>query len=1474
MRPKPYARSTLALTAAALVAACMTPIGAARADVPVIPEATQPSSIAPADRGNVLGKDWKKSDDRAWSTSGDADGFHVMVADENEGYTWRTVTTLREPGFDADQWIGNACVTGSGERAVVVYAPRTFTNKSQLMARGGFAAIVDLKSGKTTKLDTQVSLSYYNPGCGVDETAILTQSPGEDKQATRLYRLDTTTGELSKPIEVAGQFTSAVPVKDGSIVAAFGKELVKIGDGGKHTALARTDSVPYRITPDGDGGVVFLDALDSEPMNGLTAPSPPAASTASTRAKHLTAAQVHAANADSAKPEVLAEGPLTETGVSRSAGTVYLTGDTKQTIGKMPGTVRRLPKALKDAAVSTKGHAVLNQSAWADKKDSRVEPGSAGSRPVALDMMVVATGRSAAFIVDPSATSTASAVQGSVLSPALPQSGVGQEAATLSAVGTSPGSATEIVESDRSCSVPRNDPRNQALQPKPRQVEWAVDQLVSGTLNINRPANWKNLGMPAYNPAALFPTVDPLEGGGRIPAQVLLGITAQESNMWQAARSALPGETANPLIGNYYGLSLYDSTEANDWDIDWSKADCGYGVTQVTDHMRLAGRETEKSGVAWDYQKQRAVALDYTANIAAGMQILIGKWNQTRRSGLIVNNGNSAKIENWFFALWAYNSGFYEQADAGTNGGQWGVGWANNPANPEWDESRNPFLEDSHGANHYADAAHPQNWPYPEKVIGFAAHPVEGLEAPNTSVAGFRPAWWNGSPSTDSQYVGSAAYNRARAKPPIALFCTTDNNCDASKISTSAANSLGGGPCTLANYHCWWNKPAQWKNDCDYSCGNELVRFDSTYPEQDDGTSYPPNCSTTGLPAGALIVDDVADDVPSIRPNCPRTWTNAGSFSMDFGPGETVKDQNGNPTTGWPAKIDTHQLGAGFGGHLYFAHTRVDDAKGQRLKVTGTWKFNNRIAGLTEVFAHIPDTAAKTDSAIYSIETSDGIKTRMVDQSSGITNRWISLGSYRFSKPPVIHLSNTGFDWSADKDVAFDAVAIAALEPDASALTNISLPAANPNAPDIDYSAAGAPEPFPGYGPLASAGSAALAKSSTNDQSCSPLSNNGNISNRLCVTTSPSAPMAESEIAKLSATAQGGPPPIVPWCATTPGHNRNRFDACIWRDINVELVLNNQPVGTANFKVRQEIAMTLNKGTFRQIMEIYPTRIDPQLVSLKLDLLPGCDPAPICPVSEIYWNGSTTWLAEGDTHVAYAAFEHTWTSAAESSDLNLNWSISMTTPVGVAQNVAVWSYYDALAVRCDQRNSGGGMNYGCVFKNYIPSFTVNTAKHPTASAFYWVLMKRLPTHPGSKAASQPLERVSQAQKDANRAKICPTGWSVDTQVPEPTCEEYPFASTAQSGGGIPGATGDDCVQMTGPQNPDGTWELKADLRFFPPPTWSEGCGRGTITKGHNEGAGSDLGAFYGAQRIMTGDKFYVDTPGFENCTVLACNVRL
>lgn len=265
-----------------------------------------------------------------------------------------------------------------------------------------------------------------------------------------------------------------------------------------------------------------------------------------------------------------------------------------------------------------------------------------------------------------------------------------------------------------------------------------------------------------------------------IPSQILLGITAQESNMWEATRYAVPGVTANSLIGNYYGIQYSaDGDQADPWAINWAKADCGYGITQVTDGMRKADGQLST-------KQKEAVALDYAANIAAGADILASKWNETRKAGMTINEGHPKYIENWFFALWAYNSGFHSKSEAPANSGKWGVGWTNNPANPLRKESRTPFLEGAQGNDDYSHAAHPQDWPYPEKVIGWPARPISAMFKPGDFQPGYRAAWWNSNA------------DRTRAKPPTVQFCNPEaNSCDFGKIHDGASNQTGKGLCML-----------------------------------------------------------------------------------------------------------------------------------------------------------------------------------------------------------------------------------------------------------------------------------------------------------------------------------------------------------------------------------------------------------------------------------------------------------------------------------------------------------------------------------------------------------------------------------------------------------------------------------------------------------------------------------------------------
>ncbi|GAA2643172.1 SGNH/GDSL hydrolase family protein [Streptomyces lunalinharesii] len=967
-----------------------------------------PDRIPATDRKNILGA----ASDTAITTTGDTNGFHVLVADADSGYRFKTVATLSEEGFDADTWIGNACVTASGKRAIVAYAPRTFTNKADLMSRGAFTAVVDLTTGKSTKLPVQASLAYFSPGCGAGEEAVLSQFTDDamSENATRLITVNVATATAGKPLKLAGQVTSAIPDGQGAIVAADGARLVRIDSKGHRTVLADTHNVPFQIMRDTSGALTYLDRPGQEKTSAQNKGS-----------------VYHLARTEKAKPSLVATGKLAALDLARSAnGEVFITGSAVLA-AKAPAHVRAPGGLPKGALVSSKGHAALS-TVWADGKDTRIRPEEYGTtRTVNTTLYVTGTGKTATVQTKPAAGGAGTP------SPALvaPRSTVSTKKRVAAA-----GDPHDPVENERTCAVPRNDPDKQAYQPSPRQVEWAVNQAVVNNLNkwIDRGADWKGTNMAAYRPQTLFPLRvldgDPngktdVDDHWHIPSQVLLGVTAQETNMWQATRYAVPGVTANSLIGNYYGIDYApDGGQSDPWQIHWDDADCGYGITQVTDGMRMAGKEKPGETPKTKAQ-QEAAALDYTANIAAGADILAEKWNTTHGAGMTINDGRPEYIENWFFALWAYNSGFYPESQKDKNNGYWGLGFTNNPANPLWKANRGLFLEGPTGKDDYSQAAHPQDWPYPEKVIGWAARPIEAMTKPGEFGAGYRPAWWNDTVS------------RTRAKPPIDLFCDASNHCDPGKIGDNDSNAPGEGACQLDKdedapdyLHCWWNKKASWK-DCvgKAQCGNPIERFNTTdYPEQPDVTdSYPPRC-TPGLPAGSYVIDDLEDGArPAGSPerSCPNGIQSDGSFDFTF------TDWKGT----YPGKIDTHQIGAGYGGHFYFSHTRdkttghPTDADGKRMYITGKWTLDNApLKGWARVMVHLPDHGAHTRKAAYEIGGTDSTgNIRVLPQRVG-SNKWVDLGVFNFTGTPSVSLSTHEPGGDGAEDVAWDAVGFTPLK--------------------------------------------------------------------------------------------------------------------------------------------------------------------------------------------------------------------------------------------------------------------------------------------------------------------------------------------------------------------------------------------------------------------------------------------------------------
>ena len=173
---------------------------------------------------------------------------------------------------------------------------------------------------------------------------------------------------------------------------------------------------------------------------------------------------------------------------------------------------------------------------------------------------------------------------------------------------TAAGAAVQLTPK---CAVDRLAENRQMMQPSANQVSWAIEMAEQGLLSgsaYQRPANYANLGLVAYAPSDDFARV-PLshpasDTWDSVPRSVYEAIVAQESNYSQASWHALPGIPGGALVGDYYGAGGSIST------MDYSKADCGYGLGQITTGMSVGDTTYSQHG-------QWKIGVDYQENLAA-----------------------------------------------------------------------------------------------------------------------------------------------------------------------------------------------------------------------------------------------------------------------------------------------------------------------------------------------------------------------------------------------------------------------------------------------------------------------------------------------------------------------------------------------------------------------------------------------------------------------------------------------------------------------------------------------------------------------------------------------------------------------------------------------------------------------------------------------------------------------------------------
>jgi hypothetical protein len=900
--------------------------------------------------------------------TGDADGYRLYIARSSEQWRWQPLAVLAPGGTGDEAWVGSQCLTGDGRTAVAVVAPWHAVNDPAGEDRGGVAFAVDLATHRTRVLASGVSLYYFDPGCGAGHDVALTRYLGTDQHITQMLRVDVLTGTVRQLAMVPAELTSAIPAA-GGLLAIRGAQLVRIAGSGAGAAGTSGTAA--------GGRVQVVAALRGRPY--------------SLRPDAVGGADLLTAGGNGTSTAWRwAAGRLTRIGQGASRDVALTAAGNGVNVlsgirtAAVPGLLVHARPVPGLAAVSLTGATLLTDP---PRKDAALPE----IRTAAGALVRAAAPPAAGLAPVTAATPTDSAAASSP---------------PRAAAGRGPRTSTEAAGTTPKCAVPRNQLGIQVPQPSNAQVNWAIGKAVSNALP-GRPAGFDNLPGGAYNPEADFPQPALAGGvaGSHVPMLVIAGIMAQESNWSQASWHAKPGMSGDPLVADYYGDG------GNNSFIDYPQADCGYGIGQITDIMAVG---------ADNPTIQQRVAVDYAENIAAIVQHLGAIWNKLAAFSppLSVNDGNPAWLENWYTTIWAYNSGIQPRdasfglpagcAQGGPgctdSAGNWGLGWANNPINPVYPPNRDVFLKAS-----YADAAHPGWWPYQERVFGWIGTPLLRYDASaGTTVPAYTPV---------TGYL---------VQPLPQEFCSLSvDHCDPNDTSGNFCQYTASGP---LQFHCWWNQPATIAGGCASGChadnplgqgGAEPAATDPNPPACNLNTAQVPLSTSAGT---TLVVTEEAtpDNTANQDVNlagCPvaggRNWANAGTFTLRY-----ATDSSGNPL----GEVDFHQLGVGFGGHIWFTHTS-SPSEAPFSQVTGTWKPSIAAAGTYQVKVFVPDLGAVATPAIYSITTANGSTvTRTINQSDW-SNQWVPLGDFALSSNAAISLSNITPNGDDTSDLAYNAVA-------------------------------------------------------------------------------------------------------------------------------------------------------------------------------------------------------------------------------------------------------------------------------------------------------------------------------------------------------------------------------------------------------------------------------------------------------------------
>jgi hypothetical protein len=203
-----------------------------------------------------------------------------------------------------------------------------------------------------------------------------------------------------------------------------------------------------------------------------------------------------------------------------------------------------------------------------------------------------------------------------------------------------------------------------------------------------------------------------------------------------------------------------------------------------------------------------------------------------------------------------------------------------------------------------------------------------------------------------------------------------------------------------------------------------------------------------------------------------------------------------------------------------------------------------------------------------------------------------------------------------------------------------------------------------------------------------------------------------------------------------------------------------------------------------------------------------------------------------------------------------------------------FSFNLPIKIRCDDELSEGFTVAGCVFPSVIPTLTVSRADYGASAAMIGWAQQHLSAHWGLRGKGEPLTRLaSTTQKNVNRRIVCNRAWQAyppwvadngKVNIKD-SCDEFPFATTGQSGAMKNGKTdesfsGAECAQVkavttANSGSPARIWNGVEVIGSY---SVHARCVRGHIPLSLNTDLGSAAWkAFIASDRLLNKDEFWV-----------------